>query len=157
MQRIFFPFLGAVLLILLCAGASLAQEQNASSLPDKPANVLDRVVPVSVLHNGDDSIGAKLASELKNAFNTSSLFKLTENDEPKLRVLLKTIPEFPSRPAVGSAYSLVWVFSRNADSLEHFLVQETGVVSMDDISGMVPRILERTDGLSVKYAYLFNK
>lgn len=155
MQRIFFSFLSAALLVLLCIGASLAQEQNASSLPDKPVSVPDRSVPVSVLHSGDDSIGAKLASELKSAFNVSSLFKLTENDEPKLRVLLKTMPEFPSRPAVGSAYSLVWVFSRDAESLEHFLVQETGVASMDDIPGIVVHILERTDGLSVKYAYLF--
>jgi hypothetical protein len=155
MQRILFSFLSVMVLVLLCAGASLAQERDAASLPDKPAVVPDRSVPISVLHSGDDSIGAKLTAELKDAFNVNSLFKLTENDESKLRVLLKTTPEFPTRPAVGSTYSLVWVFARNADSLEHFLVHETGVVSLDDISGLVAHILERTDGLSVKYAYLF--
>ena len=155
MQRIFFYFSSVAVLILLCAGAALAEKQDASSLPDKPAAVPDRNVSISVLHNGEDSLGAKLASELKNALNLSSLFKLTEEDEPKLRLLLKTAPEFPSRPAVGSVYSLVWVFSRNADSLEHFLAHETGVLNLEDIPGLVARILERADGLSVKYAYLF--
>lgn len=157
MQRIFFSFLSVLALILLCAGAAMAENEAGAALPDKPASVPDRNVPVSVLHTGEDSIGAKLASELKNAFNTSSLFKLTENDEPKLRLLLKTTPEFPSRPAVGSAYSLVWVFSKSADSLEYLLVHETGVVDMDGIADLAARILERTDGLSVKYAYLFEK
>ena len=58
---------------------------------------------------------------------------------------------------MGSAYSLVWVFSKSADSLEYLLVHETGVVDMDGIAGLAVRILERTDGLAVKYAYLFEK
>ncbi len=157
MQRRLFSFLSAMLLVLLCAGAAVAQDKAGAALPDKPATLPDRNVALSVVHNGEDSIGAKLASELKNAFNVSSLFKLTENDEPKLRLLLKTVPEFPSRPAVGSAYSLVWVFSKSSDSLEYLLVHETGVVSLEDIPGLVAHILERTDGLAVKYSYLFEK
>ena len=157
MQRIFFTFLSALLLVLLCAGAAMAEEKRGETIPDKPATVPDRNVPVSVVHNGDDDIGAKLASDLKSALNINSLFKLTEDDKPKLRVLLKTVPEFPSRPAVGSAYSLVWVFSKSADSLEYLLVHETGVVDVTGIPGLVAHILERTDGLAVKYSYLFEK
>ena len=157
MQRILFTFLSAALLVMLCAGASLAEEKRGESIPDKPAVVPDRSVAVSVVHNGDDDIGSKLASDLKSALNINSLFKLTEDDKPKLRLLLKTVSEFPSRPAVGSAYSLVWVFSKSADSLEYLLVHETGVVDLAGIPGLVAHILERTDGLAVKYSYLFDK
>ncbi len=154
MQRIFYPLLGSLCLVLLCSTGTLA-EQIADSLPDKPAALPDRQVAVSLVHGGEDSIGAQLAFALKDALNTASLFKLTESGEPKLRILLQTVPEFPTRPGVGSAYSLVWVFSRNPDSLEHFLAQEAGVLTREDIPVVVARILERTDGLSVKYGYLF--
>lgn len=150
----FSSVFGALILVFLCTGAALG-EQSADNLPDKPAALPDRQVAVSVVHAGEDSLGSQLAFALKDALNSASLFKLTEGDEPKLRILLRTIPEFPTRPAVGSAYSLVWVFSRNPDSLEHFLTHETGVLSRDDIPGLVAQILERTDGLAVKYGYLF--
>ena len=157
MRRIFSIFSSVLLLVLLCAGVALAEEKRGEAIPDKPAVVPDRNVPVSVVHSGEDDIGAKLASDLKSALNINSLFKLTEDDKPKLRVLLKTTAEFPSRPAVGSAYSLVWVFSSSADSLEYLLVHETGVVDLAGIPGLVAHILERTDGLAVKYSYLFDK
>ena len=59
MQRIFFSFLSVLVLILLCAGAAMAENEAGAALPDKPASVPDRNVPVSVLHTGEDSIGAK--------------------------------------------------------------------------------------------------
>ena len=69
----------------------------ANAVPDSPATVADRSSPVNVEHEGTDTIGAKLAFDLKELFNSSSLFTLSEKDEPKLQVLISTAPEFPGR------------------------------------------------------------
>lgn len=127
----------------------------AASLPDVPSTESDRTTAVAVEYEGTDSIGARLALRLKEHFNTASLFTLTEKNVPKIRVLLSTKPEFPSRPGVGSAYAVVWVFSQSEGTLRHYLAREIGLVTADDVDALALKIVERTDGLGVKYGYLF--
>jgi hypothetical protein len=150
--------LAALAALLLCASPTLAAApQAARPLPDKPAATVDRSSAVAVEHEGSDTLGAKLAFQLKELFNSSSLFKLTETDAPKIKVLLSTTPEFPSRPGLASAYAVVWVFSPSENLLSFTLAREVGVVGADDLDALAARLAERSDGVAVKYGYLFKK
>ena len=154
-------FLARTFLFLLLAGfasESMAAPATApAAVPNSPAKVDARVTAVDVASEGTDSIGARLSTALKEKFNTSSLFRLGSDNEPKLVLLVSTNPEFPTRPQVGSVYSIIWAYSQKANYLPMLLGHEVGTVSMEDIDALVARIVEKTDGLSVKYGYLWKK
>lgn len=142
----------ASLFFLLCSVSSYAK---TASLPNNPSDTPDRALAVAVEYKGTDSIGSRLALRLKERFNSSSLFVLTEQDTPKIRILLSSVPEFPDRPGVGSAYAVVWVFSQSSGTLGHYLARSVGVVTSDEVNALADKLVERTDGLGVKYGYLF--
>lgn len=149
------------LLCLLC-GASLTTtalaaqaDQAGKAQPDKPAKTDARVTAVTVIAEGTDSIGAKLVTGLKEAFNQSNLFALNEKDEPKLQLLVTTQPEFPSRPNVGSVYSVCWVFKQGEGYLGFLLARELGTINSEDIDALVAKLVERSDGIAVKYGNLW--
>ncbi|CAK7028915.1 MAG: hypothetical protein DELT_02697 [Desulfovibrio sp.] len=156
MRILFIAFFVAILCV---APASFAAEQApAKPVADKPAEVKpDRATAVAVEHEGTDTLGAKLAFQLKSTVNASSLFTLTEKDAPKLKVVLTTAAEFPARPHIASVYSVVWAFSQAEGTLSFMLAREVGVVSAEDLDALVAKIAERTDGIAAKYSYLFKK
>lgn len=149
-----FLFLVLALALTVPAAPASAAEA-AASLPNKPATAVERKTPIAVEYEGTDSIGSRLSTRVKELFNSSNLFTLTEKDVPKIRVLLSTAPEFPSRPSVGSAYAVVWVFSQSESTLRHYLVREVGLLTGDEVNDVAAKIVERTDGLAVRYGYLF--
>ena len=105
---------------------------------------------------GTDTIGAKLSFQLKEILNTSSLFSLTDKEQPKIRLLISTAPEFPSRPTVGSVYCVVWVYYERSTSFNSYLAREIGTVTMDEVPALAARLAERTSGLAAKYSYIFD-
>ncbi len=129
--------------------------QANESLPNTPRKVADKVSPILVEFNSNDSIGSMLSTRLKELFNTSNLFQLEGRDIPKFRILITSVPEFETRPAVGSAYSVVWLFSLSDATLRHYLATETGVISADGVDDLAARLLEKTDNLVTRYSYLF--
>ncbi len=138
------------------AGGKVQQQQApAKAQPDTPAKIDARSTPVTVIHEGNDSIGARLATRLKEAFNASNLFRLEEKNAPKMRLLLNTAEEFPSRPGTGSVYSVTWIFTQSDDHLSYLLARDLGVMGMGDVDRLCYSLLERTDGIAVKYSYLF--
>jgi len=139
--------------LLMIPGLCLAAPDKV--LPDTPQKITERHTPVTVETTGDDSIGARLSTRLKELFNSSNLFRLEEKDTPKFRILLSTMPEFSDRPGVGSAYSVVWVFSLSDGTLRHFLDRQLGLMTADQINETAAQIVEKTDRLAVQYAYLF--
>ncbi|MEG2171668.1 MAG: hypothetical protein RRY29_00250 [Desulfovibrionaceae bacterium] len=153
-------FRNTALLLALClfvpALTHAADAQAGKAMADKPAKNVERRTTIAVIHEGNDSIGARLATRLKETFNASNLFVLNDKDAPKVRLLLTTQPEFSTRPAVGSVYSAVWIFSQSDAHLGYLLARELGTLNMDDVDNLVQQLVERTDGVSVKYSYLFN-
>jgi len=140
------------------AGAAAGKAQPpAKAQPDAPAKTETRSTAVAVVHEGVDGIGARLATRLKEAFNASNLFKLEEKDQPKMRLLLNTLAEFPSRPGAGSVYSVTWAFSQSEGHLAYLLARDVGVLTMEDVDALTYKLLERTDGIGVKYDYLFKQ
>lgn len=136
--------------------AFAADAQTGKAQPDKPAKVTERRTSIAVVHEGNDSIGARLANRLKENFNASNLFLLNDKDAPKVRLLLTTQPEFSTRPSVGSVYSAVWIFSQSEAHLGYLLGREVGTLNMEDVDNLVHQLVERSDGIAVKYNYLFN-
>jgi hypothetical protein len=130
-------------------------QQPAKAQPNTPVKAETRNTPIAVVHEGVDSIGIRLAMRLKEGCNASNLFKLEENDQPKMRLLLNTMEEFPGRAGVGSVYSLTWVFSQSEGHLAYLLAREVGILTMEQVDALATSLLERTDGISVKYGYLF--
>ena len=124
--------------------------------PSPPSPLtLRRNTPVAVEYEGNDSIGSRLATRVKETLNSSNLFSLTDKDTPKIRILIATQPEFKDRPGVGSAYAVVWVFSQSENILRHYLTREVGVVTPDEINGLAAKLVEETDSLATRYGYLF--
>ena len=148
-------YIGFVCVLTGLPLATSAAPAETAAIPNKPAAVTERNTPIAVEFEGTDSIGSRLATTLKERFNASNLFTLTDKDTPKIRVLLATTPEFPTRPEVGSAYCVVWLFSQSEATLRHFLLREVGVLSPGNVNDLAARIVERTDGLAVRYGYLF--
>lgn len=147
-----------VALILAMAAPALAAAPAPSPgkpAPDTPAKPVIRQTQISVQHEGIDSIGARLSTQLKEMFNSSNLFQLNEKDAPKVRLLLNTQPEFPTRPGVGSVYSIIWIYSQSENHLGYLLAREVGTLSADEVEKLAAKIVERTDGIAVKYGYLF--
>jgi hypothetical protein len=153
--RVFAP-LSVLILALALPCSALAADAAPASVPDKPAKVLERRTPIAVEHEGTDSLGARLATRVKEAFNGSNLFLLTEKDGPKIRLLLSTVSEFSSRPGLGTAYAAVWVFSQSEATLRHFLLREVGVTTPDEVNELAAKLVESTDRLAVRYGYLFS-
>lgn len=151
----FFRALVFILALSFAASAAAAEAQPGRTTPDRPAKVTERRTVIDVIHEGTDSIGARLSTRLKETFNASNLFQLNEKDTPKIRLLLNTVSEFPERPGVGSAYSLTWVFSPGENNLGYLLARDLGTLGAEDIDALTNKIVERTDGLAVKYKYLF--
>lgn len=153
-------FRGTALLLTLClfapALATAAEAPAGKAVADKPAKTTERRTTIAVIHEGTDSIGARLSNRLKETFNASNLFALNDKDAPKIRLLLTTQPEFSTRPAVGSVYSAVWIFSQSDAHLGYLLAREVGTLNMEDVDSLVHQLIERTDGIAVKYNYLFN-
>lgn len=149
-----FSLLLFVLVSALSAAPAFAADASPA-IPDKPAAAVGRKTPVAVEFEGTDSLGSRLATRIKEQFNASNLFTLTEKDVPKIRMLLSSTSEFPSRPGVGSAYAVVWVFSQSESTLRHYLVREVGVLTGDEVNDLAAKLVERTDGLAVRYGYLF--
>ena len=138
--------------------ATNAQPAAANPVADKPVDVkVDRTTAVMVEHEGTDTLGAKFAFQLKGLFNTSSLFTLSEKDVPKLKVFISTVEEFPGRPNIASAYSIVWAFSQAEGTLSFLLAREVGLATAEELDALVAKTAERTDGIAAKYAYLFAK
>ena len=144
----------AVPALIVPAFAADAPKGDAA-IPDKPTRMTERNTPVAVEFEGNDSIGSRLATRVKETLNSSNLFSLSEKDTPKLRILIATVPEFPSRPGVGSAYSVTWLFSQSEATLRHFLTREVGVLTPEEVNDLAAKLVEETDGLATRYGYLF--
>jgi len=137
------------------AASGKTQQAPAKAQLDTPVKAETRSSAVAVIHEGTDNIGARLAMRLKERFNASNLFKLEEKDQPKLRLLLNTMEEFPSRGGLGSVYSITWVFSQSEGHLAYLLARDVGVLTMEGVDALTDSLVQRTDGIGVKYGYLF--
>ena len=142
--------------------AATPAESNTAADTDTAKRMAQRAAikagatPIAVLHEGTDNLGAKLSYQLKEIFNSGTLFALNDKDEPKLQVIVSTVPEFPSRPGVGSVYCVVWAYSERPTALSSYLAQEVGVITPENLAELADKLAARTTGLAAKHSYIFN-
>jgi hypothetical protein len=133
-----------------------APQAAPADTPDKKApEPTGKRLAVTVEHDDTDPLGAKLAYHLKELLGRSSLMTLTNKDEKKIVIVLKTKEEFPGRPNLSSLYSVSWPFSAKAGSLRYYLASEAGIVDASGVDETAEAILGKTDKLSATYGYLF--
>ena len=140
MKKIATLALCVLMLALTAPVIQAATPQAGAPKADKPAKVDARSTPVWVELEGTDSIGARLGMRLKEAFNGSNLFSLTDKDMPKMRLLVSTQSEFPGRPGVGSVYSICWTFTQGEGYLGYLLAREVGTLTYEEIDALVNRL-----------------
>lgn len=148
------------ILLASISPVAAATPQAGEPVAEAPQATAERATTVGVFLEGTDSIGARLSTQLKERFNQSSLFHLNseeEKDEPELRLLLSTTPEFPDRPGIGSIFSVCWVFSQGRGYLGYLLGREIGTVNAEDMPALVDKLVERTDGIAARYSNLWKK
>jgi hypothetical protein len=136
---------------------NLAADTDSAKLAAARAAMKADATPIAVEHEGTDTLGAKLVMQLKEIFNTGTLLALNNDDVPKLQLIVSTTPEFPSRPAVGSVYSVIWIYSERSNVLGNHLAHESGILTPEDLDGLASRLASRTAGLAAKHAYIFKK
>ena len=52
-------------------------------------------------------------------------------------------------------YSVCWVFTERDDLLSFLLARELGTVNYEDVDALADKIVERSDGIAVKYRNLW--
>ena len=141
----------------LAGEGNAAAETDSAKLAAARAAMKADATPVSLEHDGTDTLGAKLTMLLKETFNTGTLLALNDSDVPKLQMFITTAPEFSSRPAVGSVYSVIWVYSERSNVLSNYLAHESGILTPEDLDGLAARLASRTAGIAAKHSYIFKK
>jgi hypothetical protein len=139
------------------AVANAAADTGTAAQLAARAAIKAGATPVEVELEGTDTLGAKLAFQLKELLNSGTLFVLTSQDTPKIRILLATATEFPSRPEAGSVYSAIWLYYERPTSFNSYLAREVGVIVPGGAEDLAVRLAERTAGIAAKYAYIFEK
>lgn len=157
--------LAFIFLVFFCGSFTSvwAEGSNATAQPgkpvaDKPEKGSRLTTPIAITGEGTDSIGAKLVMRLKERFNQSNLFSLSaeaEKDSPMLMLMISTQSEFKDRPAIGSVYSICWVFKQGKGYLPFLLRHAGGIVSGEDLEALIDKLYERTDGVASRYAHLW--
>lgn len=150
------PALGAVRAAAPGEGNQAADTDTAKIAATKAAIKAD-ATPIAVEHEGTDTLGAKLAYRLKEQFNAGTLFALHDKDAPKLQMLISSASEFPSRPGVGSVYTVIWLYSERSTVLPNYLAHESGVLTPDSLAELADKLAARTAGLAAKHSYIFSK
>lgn len=148
-------FVPMALAICLCAAVpATAQPAAEAATPAAVQKAVkkERRTPVIVEFEGNDTIGTMLFSTLRSRLESSN--PASPAGDAKFRILLSTASEFPSRPGVGSIYTVVWTLALSEGSMEYYLVRDLGVVTPDTVEDVVDRIISRTDGVAARYGYL---
>jgi hypothetical protein len=162
MHPIFRAALLALALTLPALGPATAQDKAPPAAPTpaeapqkKSESPAAKKTSIAIEQDDVDPLGARLAYRLKEMLGRSSLMQLTNKDEKKIVIVIKTKEEFPGRPNLSSIYSISWLFSSREGSLKYFLTSEAGIVDSAGVDQTVEAILAKTDKLATTYGYLF--
>jgi hypothetical protein len=139
-----------------------SQEEKAPEVIRQGQQVPEEVaqagkVPVMVEYQDMDSLGRRLVFTLRERFNKSDLFRLSGYQEEKIKIIISSQEEFPSRPGLGSIYSIVWNFSYGQDVLDNYLQAEVGQVSSQNLKDLAEDLAAKTDRIYTEYSYLFEE
>ena len=160
-------FLASLLVILPCrlqaqnATAPAARQDTAANqteerLAEKTPRDTEGV-PVQIRHENTDRVGRRLVFHIRERFSRSSLFRLSDKEEKKIILYVKSQKEFPGRPGVSSIYAATWAFSYGGDVLSNYLQSETGIAGTESLGDAAEEFVARTYEVYSRYSYLFEQ
>ena len=159
------------LLALLVLAAGSLQAQNATAPAARQDNAsnqtLERLAvrtakesgrtPIQIRHENTDRVGRRLVFHMRERFNESGLFRLSDREEEKIVLHVKTRTEFPDRPGISSIYALTWTFSYGGDVLSNYLRSRTGIAGSEALKSLAEELAAQTQEISTRYSYLFEE
>lgn len=105
-------------------------------------------VPVEVVDASEGNVGRSLIFLIREEFRRSAAFRLTENREPRFRVIVGAMPRSSDTPDASTIYSVVWTFESGSEPLgwrNLYLDQTYGYSGVDVLSRSATSIIARTD------------
>lgn len=161
----------ALLLTLLLLFSASLQAQNATAPAARQDNatsetqqrVTERTspdtkeTPVQIRHDNTDQVGRRLVFHMRERFNQSGLFRLSDREEEKIILHVKSQTEFPDRPGMSSIYAITWTFSYGGDVLSNYLQSRTGIAGTEGLESLAEEFVARTYEISNRYSYLFEE
>jgi hypothetical protein len=103
-------------------------------------------VEIAAQSDPDDSVGQRLVFQVREAVRRSAAFTLTIGDEPRIRLVIRTMNRLPEQPNISSIDSVVWV-GRGKDTLPVYLDSTVGFAGSAVLQSSAETILARTDNL----------
>ena len=156
------------LLVLLCGSI---QAQNATAPAARQDNATDPAeeghvdktssnaegVPIQIRHENTDRVGRRLVFHMRERFSQSNLFRLTDSEEKKIILYVKSQKEFPGRPGISSIYAATWAFSYGGDVLSNYLQSRTGIAGTENLGDTAEEFVASTFEVYSRYSYLFQE
>lgn len=159
------------LLALLVLTAGSIQAQNATAPAARQDNATNQTgerledrtpgesgkTPIQIRHENTDRVGRRLVFHMRERFNESGLFRLSDREEEKIILHVKTRTEFPDRPGISSIYAVTWTFSYGGDVLSNYLQSRTGIAGGEALKSLAEELAAQTHEVSTRYSYLFEE
>jgi hypothetical protein len=103
-------------------------------------------VPIEVDSLSDDSVGERLAFQLREKIRRSTGYILTSANEPHMTLVLRTTDRDCLGKDKSTIYSIVWTFKKDKDI--HFYIDSAiGHVGNNVIEQAAEGIIARTDSI----------
>jgi hypothetical protein len=107
-------------------------------------------VAVEIVDQSSGIVGERLLYYVRETFRRSAAFRLTDVAEPRMQVIVSTMPRFEDQPNTSTMYSVVWTLViGDATSGWTFLYLDNtiGYAGSDVVSSSAETIVARTDRL----------
>lgn len=126
------------------SGMWTAQRGEAPQVPATQS------VAVEVVDQSQGMVGERLLYFVREGFRRSAAFRLTEAAEPRLQVIIATMPKFEDNPNTSTMYSVVWnvVLGNESSGWTPLYLDNTlGYAGSDVVTTSAETIVARTDNL----------
>lgn len=134
-----FPRL-CFLVVGICVMVGLAMMPQSALA--KPAER----IPLEVVDQSEDLVGRLYVANFKEKIAQSDHFRLTQDKEPRLRIIISTIDKYEDDPNKVTIYSVTWTFaSKSSASL--FLTSTLGYCGVTKVDVSTNRLLRSTERL----------
>ena len=109
-------------------------------------------INIEIEHNGADTIGRKLAHQVKERIGASYIFRLTFNNEPKgMKMIINTAePELSEKDIC--IYSIVLTFKSKGQNYPLYIWSDVGICKGNRIEEEADEIISITDKVASEYS-----
>jgi len=114
------------------------------------AKPVEDVLAVEVVDQSQGTVGERLLYFVRESFRRSAAFRVTEAQEPRLQIIISTMPRLEESPNTSTMYSVIWnlVIGSQADGWTTLYLDNTlGYAGSDVVNSSAETIVARTDNL----------